>query len=111
MHIFFIATLFFSGISTILFFVITKGRVPAYLGCSGSAVSAVLSITQYKYQAGTLNPNTSLAQGALITLGLIYMLISFLVMIFGYKFISSIMPPGKRKKLHILLYFISIYIN
>ncbi|CAO3639503.1 unnamed protein product [Cunninghamella blakesleeana] len=87
------ATMFFSGISTILFFIVTKGRVPAYLGCSGSAVGAVLSITHYKYQAGTFNPNTSLAQGALITLGLIYMTISFIVMIFGHKFITSIMPP------------------
>ncbi|KAI9302095.1 Xanthine/uracil/vitamin C permease [Cunninghamella echinulata] len=89
----FVPALFFSGISTMLFFIITKGRIPAYLGSSGSAISAVLTITQYKYQAGLLNPDISLVQGALVTLGLIYMTISFLVMIFGYKIISAIMPP------------------
>ncbi|KAI8082696.1 xanthine/uracil permease family protein [Halteromyces radiatus] len=85
--------LFFSGISTILFFIVVRGRVPCYLGSSGSATSAVLSITGFVYGNGTLNPNISAVQGALVILGLMYVGVSLLVFVFGYKWIRWIMPP------------------
>ncbi|KAI8339600.1 permease family-domain-containing protein [Chlamydoabsidia padenii] len=85
--------LFFSGVSTFLFFTVTGGKVPAYLGSSGSATSAVLSVTGYVYKSGSLNTNISAVQGALIILGLVYVGISLLVFMFGYFWVEWIMPP------------------
>lgn len=92
----FVASLFFSGVSTIVFFVVTGGRVPAYLGCSGSIASVILSITGYHYTSSSgLNPNISQVQGALLILSLIYASVAVIVMIFGYKWLEFLMPPSK----------------
>ncbi|ORX45838.1 Xanthine/uracil/vitamin C permease [Hesseltinella vesiculosa] len=85
--------IFFSGVSTLLFFVVNRGRVPAYLGCSGSAVAAIMSISGYKYQPGVPNDNIAAVQGALIVLGIVYAAISLIVHAFGHKWVEAIMPP------------------
>lgn len=75
----------------------TGGRVPAYLGCSGSVTSTVLAITGYQYSSTSgLNPNIFLVQGALLVLSLTYATVSLIVMKFGYKWIEFLMPPGKK---------------
>jgi xanthine/uracil permease len=92
-----LATIFFSGLATIVFFIITGGRVPSYLGCSGSAVSVILTATGYQYQNSTgLNPNIHLVQGALLILSLVYAFVATLVMLFGYRWLEFVMPPGKK---------------
>ena len=40
-----------SGIGTLLFFVITGGRVPSYLGSSAAFVGVVIAITGFNGQA------------------------------------------------------------
>ncbi|ORY99377.1 uracil-xanthine permease [Syncephalastrum racemosum] len=88
-------SLFFSGISTILFFIITGGRVPSYLGSSGSFISAVVATTGYDPSTTTdhMNHNIPVAQGALIVMSLIYVFVSVVVMLFGYKWVEFLMPP------------------
>lgn len=88
---------------------VTGGRVPAYLGSSGSTTSAILSITGFVYGNGNLNSNTSLAQGAIVILGLAYIGFSLLVFIFGHSWISFLMPPGKSIKKIILGYEINSF--
>ncbi|GAA5805213.1 hypothetical protein HPULCUR_010727 [Helicostylum pulchrum] len=87
-------SLFFSGLSTIVFFIVTGGRVPAYLGCSGSATSIILSITGYDHNSSSgLNPNTSQVQGALLILSISYAIVAVIVIIFGYTWLEFFMPP------------------
>ncbi|KAI8085396.1 Xanthine/uracil/vitamin C permease [Thamnidium elegans] len=87
-------SLFFSGLSTIVFFIVTGGRVPAYLGCSGSATSIILSITGYDYTSSSgLNPNTSQVQGAMLILSILYTIVAVIVIIFGYAWLEFLMPP------------------
>ncbi|KAI9490726.1 permease family-domain-containing protein [Zychaea mexicana] len=88
-------SLFFSGISTIIFFICTGGRVPSYLGSSGSVISAVLAVTGYNSATSTtgMNENIPVAQGGIIVLALLYMFISLLVIVFGYKWVEFLMPP------------------
>ncbi|KAI8065154.1 permease family-domain-containing protein [Gongronella butleri] len=85
--------LFFSGISTLLFFIVTRGRVPAYLGCTGSAIGAILSVSGYQYEPGTFNNNVGAVQGALIVTGCVYVAVALIVFIFGYNWVEWIMPP------------------
>ncbi len=55
-----------SGVGTLLFFVVTGGRVPSYLGSSAAFVGVVIAITGFNGQG--LNPHLSVALGGIIRL-------------------------------------------
>src|SRR5690606_32681917 len=77
---------FFSGIATLLFFVITAGRVPSYLGSSFAFIAAVIAVTGY---AGTgPNPNIALALGGIVAAGALYTLIGLIVVMSGTAWIE-----------------------
>lgn len=84
-------TIFITGIGTILFFLITGGRMPSYLGSSFAFIGAVAAATGYA-GAGS-NPNIALALGGTIVCGLIYALIGLVVMKIGTAWIEKLMPP------------------
>ncbi|CEP17779.1 hypothetical protein [Parasitella parasitica] len=89
-----IPSLFFSGLSTFVFFIVTGGRVPSYLGCSGSFVSIILTISNYTSTPDSgMNTNTSSVQGAIFVLSLTYAAVALIVMVFGYTWLEFIMPP------------------
>jgi len=72
---------FFSGIGTLLFFVMTGGRVPSYLGSSFAFIAVVITVTGY---AGSgPNPNIALALGGIIACGALYAVIGLIVMAVG----------------------------
>ncbi|MEJ5062800.1 pyrimidine utilization transport protein G [Erwinia sp. MYb375] len=80
-----------SGVGTLLFFLITGGRVPSYLGSSAAFVGVVIAVTGFSGQG--LNPNLSVALGGIIACGLVYTLIGFVVMKAGTRWIEKLMPP------------------
>lgn len=80
-----------SGISTLLFFVLTGGRIPSYLGSSFAFIGVVIAATGY---TGTgLNPNLATAMSGIIACGLIYALIGGIVLFTGTHWIEKMMPP------------------
>lgn len=80
-----------SGVGTLLFFLITGGRVPSYLGSSAAFVGVVIAVTGFNGQG--LNPNLSVALGGIIACGLLYTLIGVVVMKAGTRWIEKMMPP------------------
>ncbi|MGU3575317.1 solute carrier family 23 protein [Brucellaceae bacterium C25G] len=83
---------FFSGIGTLLFFVITGGRVPSYLGSSFAFIAVVIAATGY---AGSgPNANIGVALGGIIACGAIYALIGLIVMGVGTGWVEKLMPPA-----------------
>lgn len=83
--------IFFSGVATLLFFAMTRGRVPSYLGSSFSFVAVVIAATGY---AGPgLNPHIGLALGGIVAAGALYAAIGILVQLAGYRWIERLMPP------------------
>lgn len=84
-------TIFITGIGTILFFLITGGRLPSYLGSSFAFVGAVVAVTGYSGVGA--NPNIGLALGGTIACGIVYALIGLLVMKTGTNWIEKLMPP------------------
>lgn len=80
-----------SGIGTLLFFLITGGRVPSYLGSSAAFVGVVIAATGFNGQG--INPNLSVALGGIIACGLVYTLIGLVVMKVGTRWIERMMPP------------------
>jgi pyrimidine utilization transport protein G len=84
-------TIFITGIGTILFFLMTGGRMPSYLGSSFAFIGAVAAATGY---AGVgSNPNIALALGGTIACGLVYAGIGLVVMKTGTGWIEKLMPP------------------
>src|SRR5579864_2573922 len=87
--------IFFSGIGTIVFFLIVGGRVPSYLGSSFSFIAVVLTATGFAagFKGTGLNPNIGVALGGIIAAGVVYAIIGLVVMVVGYRWIDYLLPP------------------
>jgi putative pyrimidine permease RutG len=83
--------LLFSGVGTLIFFVVVAGRVPSYLGSSFSFVAPVIAATGYSGHG--LNPNFDVALGGIIAAGVLYGIIALIVMQAGVGWIERLMPP------------------
>jgi putative pyrimidine permease RutG len=87
--------IFFSGIGTILFFLIVGGRVPSYLGSSFSFIAVVLTATGFAsgFKGPGLNPNIGVALSGIIVAGVVYAIIGVIVIFVGYKWVDYLLPP------------------
>ncbi len=83
----------FSGIGTLLFFVIVGGRVPSYLGSSFAFIAVVIAASGYDSTAGGPNLNLGVALGGIIAAGALYAVIGVVVMVVGTRWIETLMPP------------------
>ena len=81
----------FSGIGTLIFFVLVGGRVPSYLGSSFAFIAVVIAATGYTGNGP--NANLGVALTGIIAAGLLYAVIGAVVMIAGYRWIDVLMPP------------------
>ena len=80
-----------SGIGTLIFFIITGGKVPSYLGSSFAFIGVVIAATAYAGKGP--NANIGLALGGIIACGAVYTLVGFLVQAIGTGWIERFMPP------------------
>ncbi|MEP7062442.1 MAG: solute carrier family 23 protein [Betaproteobacteria bacterium] len=80
-----------SGVGTLLFFVVTGGRVPSYLGSSFAFIGVVIAATAYAGQGA--NANIAVALGGIVACGALYTLIGAAVMAGGTRWIERLMPP------------------
>ena len=87
------ATLLFAGLGTLLFHLITRGKVPAFLGSSFAFLGG------YKAVAPLLEngqPNSEMLPYACFGVacaGLVYVVLSFLFKAFGAKKVMRFFPP------------------
>jgi uracil permease len=77
--------LFMAGVGTLLFHLITKGKVPAFLGSSFAFIAPILAVAEMS--------NLQYAQGGLVVAGLVYLIMAGLISIFGVEKIISFFPP------------------
>ncbi|PIZ21507.1 MAG: pyrimidine utilization transport protein G [Comamonadaceae bacterium CG_4_9_14_0_8_um_filter_57_21] len=80
-----------SGVGTLIFFFITGGKVPSYLGSSFAFIGVVIAATGYAGKG--LNPNLGVALGGIIACGALYTAIGLLVQVVGTGWIEKLMPP------------------
>jgi putative pyrimidine permease RutG len=84
-------SIFFSGIGTLLFFLVTGGRLPSYLGSSFAFIAVVIAATGY---AGSgPNPNIPLALGGIVAAGVVYAITGLIVHVSGTVWLEKLMPP------------------
>jgi len=79
--------LLMNGVGTIIYTLVTKAGIPAYLGSSFAFIAPVMLISS-KY-GGFAH-----AQSGFIFFGLFFIIISFVVMKWGIKWIDVVMPPA-----------------
>ena len=75
-----------SGIATICFLLIVKGRVPSYLGSSAAFVGGVAAI---RAQGG----DSATVTGAILVVGLVLTLVGIAIHFLGSKIIHKVLPP------------------
>ena len=80
-----------SGIGTLIFFVITGGKVPSYLGSSFAFIGVVIAATGYAGKGA--NANIGVALGGIIACGAVYAAVGALVQAVGTRWIERLMPP------------------
>lgn len=80
-----------SGIGTLLFFVVTGGKVPSYLGSSFAFIGVVIAATAYAGKGP--NANIGVALGGIIACGIVYAIIGAIVHAVGTGWIERFMPP------------------
>jgi uracil-xanthine permease len=83
--------IFFSGIGTLIFFLLTGGRLPSYLGSSFAFIGVVIAATGYA--GGGANANIGVALGGIIACGFVYFLIGLIVQVAGTAWVERLMPP------------------
>ena len=78
--------LLFNGIGTLLYLIICKGKIPAYLGSSFAFISPVFAVlSQFNYEA---------ALGGFIAVGLVFVVVGLIVKAVGTSWIDFIFPPA-----------------
>ena len=80
-----------SGVGTLLFFAVTGGRVPSYLGSSFAFIGVVIAATAYAGHGR--NPGIAVALGGIVACGVVYAAIGAAVMAGGTRWIERLMPP------------------
>ncbi|MCZ8252804.1 MAG: NCS2 family nucleobase:cation symporter [Hylemonella sp.] len=80
-----------SGIGTLIFFFITGGKVPSYLGSSFAFIGVVIAATAYAGKGA--NANIGVALGGIIACGVVYTIIGVIVQAIGTGWIERFMPP------------------
>ncbi|MBN9367713.1 MAG: pyrimidine utilization transport protein G [Comamonadaceae bacterium] len=82
---------FMSGIGTLIFFLITGGKVPSYLGSSFAFIGVVIAATAYAGKGP--NANIGVALGGIIACGAVYAAVGLVVQAVGTGWIERFMPP------------------
>jgi len=78
-------TLFFSGVGTLLFLIITRNRLPSYLGSSFAFLAPVGAATEIG--------GIPLALSGIIVVGAMLALVGVLVHLAGSRWIDALLPP------------------
>jgi len=79
------------GVGTLIFYLVTGGRVPSWLGSSFGFIGVVIAATGYAGKG--LNPHIPVALGGIVACGAAYVLIGLLVQAIGTGWIERFMPP------------------
>jgi uracil permease len=86
-------TLFTSGVGTLLYIFITKGKIPAYLGSSFAFITALSALLGVTPGQAASPERIAVAMGGCVVVGLIYIVVALAIGAFGTRWIDRILPP------------------
>ena len=89
-------TLLFAGLGTLLFHLLTKRKVPAFLGSSFAFLggfSTVAHLDTGIYAGMSVNDKAAYACGGVVVAGLLYLVLSLIIRMVGVKRVMRYLPP------------------
>lgn len=87
-------TLFSAGAGTLLFHLITKKKVPVFLGSSFAFMAGIMAVIgDSRIGDADFLDKLASVKGAIIVAGLIYALFSLLIKLIGYEKVNKLLPP------------------
>ena len=87
-------TLFCAGTGTLLFHLITKKKVPVFLGSSFAFMVGIMAVIgDSRIGDPDFLPKLAAVKGGLIIAGLIYALFALLIKLVGYEKVNKLLPP------------------
>ncbi len=90
-------TILASGIGTLFYIFITKGRSPLYLGSSFafiSPISSALALGATLAENGELvNPNYGAVMGGIMMVGAVYVVMGIIIKFIGINWLMKLIPP------------------
>jgi len=78
--------LFTSGVGTIIYILVTKNKIPAYLGSSFAFINPIITVS------ASLGGKEYALAGCIAS-GVVYLVVAFLVYLFGTNWIDRLLPP------------------
>ena len=82
-------SLLMNGVGTLIYLIVSKGKIPAYLGSSFAFIAPVFAVMAAFGPGGY-----SAAQGGFIVFGLFFIVVSFIIRVAGVDWIDVIFPPA-----------------
>jgi len=77
-------TLFCSGLGTLIFHLVNKGKVPAYLGSSFAFIAPIIAVSKTYGVQGAL--------GGMIAAGAVYIIVFAIIAVVGLKWLDRVLP-------------------
>ncbi len=88
-----LVALFAAGCGTLLFHLVTKGKVPVFLGSSFAFIGGVAAVTGIGTDVGATKEGIALAGGGIMCAGALYLILALLAKLVGVEKIKSFFPP------------------
>lgn len=82
-------SLLLNGVGTLVYLVVCRGKVPAYLGSSFAFIAPVFAVLAHPELGGY-----AAAQGGFIAFGLFFVLVSQVVRVAGTRWLDVVFPPA-----------------
>lgn len=79
-----------SGIGTLFYIFVTKGKSPVYLGSSFAYISPIIAALAV---GGVTNGNYGAVMGGLMMVGMVYLLIALIIKFIGTDWLNKVLPP------------------
>ncbi len=89
-------TLLCAGVGTLIFHLITKGKVPAFLGSSFAFLGGFATIANLNtgiYADMTMGEKLPYACGGIVVAGLLYLVLALIIKVVGVKKVMRFLPP------------------
>lgn len=84
--------LFMAGVCTLLFHLITKKKIPVFLGSSFAFIAPIGAVVAMVTERGGAD-GLAYARGGIVVAGLVYVVVALLISVFGVEKIVGFFPP------------------
>lgn len=85
-------SLFMAGVCTLLFHLITKKKIPVFLGSSFAFIAPIAAVVEMVTKRGGAD-GLAYARGGIVIAGMVYVIVAALIYVFGVKKVVEFFPP------------------